>query len=107
MFPDTVKVTHTRKETSISSALETQQFMFEYRILLVFDRLAQRLHATSLRITGLEFGAKASPDFRLAMGQVPLLRGLTCRVHSLCPVYAETWPWKLACLKNVFVVMPA
>ncbi len=70
VFPDTVKVTHTRKETSISSALETQQFMFEYRILLVFDRLAQRLHATSLRISGLEFGAKASPDFRLAMGQV-------------------------------------
>jgi hypothetical protein len=39
------------------------------QILLVLDRQAQCLNHTTVRITGLEFGANASSEFRLAMGR--------------------------------------
>lgn len=61
---DVIKVTHIRREQSMAVAPETQQFVVEYTVTLVLDRTAQHLCATTLRISGLEFGPKVSSEFR-------------------------------------------
>ena len=67
--PTTVSISHIRREKSMPSLPVDQQFSFTYSVRVVFDRLANHLFASSLRITKLEFGPEAGADFKALINQ--------------------------------------
>ena len=62
--PETVTVTHARRECAMPSMPPEKQFTFAYSVRIVFSRDARNLYASSLRITNVDFGPEAAPDFR-------------------------------------------
>jgi len=57
---DTVTVTHYKREESLASAPKTDQFWFEWKIHMIFDKEMNDVQASFLKVTNLGFGETTS-----------------------------------------------
>jgi len=66
---DTVSICHIRREQSLATAPETEQFWFEWRLGMIFDKDMNEMQSVSLKITNLGFGDHCSGPMRASLSK--------------------------------------
>jgi len=66
---DTVSISHFRREQSLATAPDTEQFWFEWRLCMIFDRELTEMQSSSLKITNLGFGENCSGAMRASLSK--------------------------------------
>jgi len=69
-FTETVSVTHFRREQSLATAPPTEQFWFEWRLHMIFDKEMNDMQASSLKITNLGFGDQCTGPARAELSKM-------------------------------------
>jgi hypothetical protein len=67
---ETISITHYRREQSLATAPATEQFWFEWRLSMMFDKGLRDMQASSLKVTNLGFGENAAGPFKADLNKV-------------------------------------
>jgi len=67
---ETISITHYRREQALATAPVTEQFWFEWRLNMMFDKGLTDMQAASLKVTNLGFGEQCAGPFRADLSKV-------------------------------------